>query len=132
MASNPPITSSEPDTIPPTAPSNKKAMFVVFLVVLVDLLGFSIVLPLLPITGKEYLEPLFPGERGELWVGVTTGLLMASFSAMQFLVAPSWGRLSDRIGRRVVLLVGLFASVLFYGLFGYAAGLPVETHATIA
>ena len=45
---------------------------------------------------------------------------MASFSAMQFLFAPLWGRLSDRIGRRPVLMIGLAGSVVFYALFGVA------------
>ncbi|MCH8031737.1 MAG: MFS transporter, partial [Bacteroidetes bacterium] len=45
---------------------------------------------------------------------------MASFSAMQFLFAPIWGRLSDRIGRRPILLIGLAGSVLFYTMFGLA------------
>ena len=43
---------------------------------------------------------------------------MASFSAMQFIFAPLWGRLSDRIGRRPVLMIGLASSVVFYTLFG--------------
>jgi DHA1 family tetracycline resistance protein-like MFS transporter len=46
--------------------------------------------------------------------------LMASVSAMQFLFVPVWGRLSDRWGRRPVLLIGLAGSTLFYGLFGLA------------
>jgi MFS family permease len=50
-------------------------------------------------------------------------LLLSTFSAMQFLFAPMWGRLSDRVGRRPVLLVGLVGSVIFYALFGYAAGI---------
>jgi MFS family permease len=51
---------------------------------------------------------------------------MSSFSLMQFLFAPVWGRLSDRVGRRPILLLGLTGSVLFYTLFGFASDLPVE------
>src|SRR5262249_31132936 len=47
-------------------------------------------------------------------------------SAMQTLFAPIWGRMSDRLGRRPILLVGLVGSVLFYALFGYAAGLAIN------
>src|SRR5262249_51741435 len=111
--------------------SNRSAMMTVFLIVVVDLLGFGIVLPILPITGREYLMPLFPGDdEGAMAArGAMIGLLMATFSAMQFLFAPAWGRLSDRIGRRPVLLVGLVGSVIFYSLFGYAAGIQPDTQA---
>src|SRR5947209_5163804 len=119
------------ETATPAPKSNRAAMMIVFLVVVVDLLGFGIVLPLLPLTGKEYLEPIFPGESGRVWVGLLTGLLLSVFSLMQFLFTPSWGRLSDRIGRRPVLLVGLVGSVVFYSLFGFAAGLPVPASATL-
>ncbi|NUN52945.1 MAG: MFS transporter, partial [Planctomycetaceae bacterium] len=81
----------------------------VFLTVVVDLIGFGIVLPLLPL----YAERLHA-------TGEEIGLLFASFSAMQFLFAPVWGRISDRVGRRPVLLVGLAGSVVFYTLFGLA------------
>ena len=49
---------------------------------------------------------------------------MAVFSLMQFLFAPLWGRISDRVGRRPILLLGLVGSVVFYALFGYASDLP--------
>jgi MFS family permease len=55
--------------------------------------------------------------------GWQLGLLMASFSAMQFLFAPAWGALSDRIGRRPVLLLGLAGSTVCYSLFGYVSSL---------
>ncbi|MCA9270159.1 MAG: MFS transporter, partial [Planctomycetales bacterium] len=83
----------------------------IFLTVFIDLLGFGMVLPLLPIYAKQF---------GADPSGVSLGLLMASFSIMQFLFAPLWGRLSDRIGRRPVLMVGLFGSVIFYLMFGIA------------
>ena len=88
----------------------KSSLLIVFLVVFIDLLGFGIVLPLLPRYGDYFQADRF-----------TLGGLMAAFSAMQFLFAPLWGRLSDRIGRRPVLMIGLAGSVLFYALFGYVS-----------
>lgn len=90
---------------------HRGSLFVIFLTVAIDLLGFGIVLPLLPIYAREFALD----ESG--W---QLGLLMASYSTMQFLFAPFWGQLSDRIGRRPVLMVGLLGSVLFYTAFGIA------------
>ena len=64
---------------------------------------------LLPRIADQYLH-----GRPKIVVGTVTGLLFSSFSLMQFFFAPLWGRLSDRIGRRPVLLVGLAGSVVFY------------------
>ncbi len=90
---------------------SRGSLLVIFLSVFIDLLGFGMVLPLLPIYAVQFTQE----EQG--W---QLGALMACFSAMQFLFAPWWGRLSDRVGRRPVLLVGLLGSVLFYALFGWA------------
>ena len=87
---------------------------VIFLVVFIDLLGFGLVLPLLPVYAKAYSQDE---------TGIQLGLLMASFSIMQFLFAPFWGKLSDRYGRRPILIVGLLGSVMFYSLFGFATTL---------
>jgi MFS transporter, DHA1 family, tetracycline resistance protein len=87
------------------------SLLVIFLTVFIDLLGFGMVLPLLPI----YADVFTADPSG--W---RLGLLMASFSIMQFLFAPLWGRLSDRIGRRPVLIIGLAGSAAFYLLFGIA------------
>jgi MFS family permease len=57
---------------------------------------------------------------------------MSSFSLMQFLFAPMWGRVSDRVGRRPILLLGLVGSVVFYALFGYAASLKPGENAQLA
>ena len=110
---------------PPSNPGAKSALMIVFLVVFIDLLGFGIVIPLLSIYGDKYVSPLIGSKEGLLH-GVILGVLMASFSAMQFFFAPVWGRLSDRVGRRPILLIGLVGSVLFYLLFGYASDLPAE------
>ncbi|MBM4077344.1 MAG: TCR/Tet family MFS transporter, partial [Planctomycetes bacterium] len=85
---------------------SRKPLLIIFITVFIDLLGFAIVLPLLPRYGRHFEATKFQ-----------LGLLMASFSAMQFLFAPLWGRLSDRIGRRPVLIGGLAASAFFYAVF---------------
>jgi len=85
---------------------------VVFLIVFIDLVGFGIVIPILPLYGERYASS--PLELG---------LLMASFSAMQFLFAPVLGRLSDRVGRRPVLLISLLGSAAGYVLFGLAGSI---------
>src|SRR6267378_191531 len=94
----------------------KPSLLVVFLTVFIDLIGFGIVLPLLPIYSQNF------GASG-----LMVGIIMASFSAMQFLFAPAWGRLSDRIGRRPVLLVSTFGAALSYAVFGYGSTLPGST-----
>jgi len=99
---------AEPLTGPPPS---RGSLAVIFLTVFIDLLGFGMVLPLLPVYAKSF------GVDEHGW---EIALLMSSFSAMTFLFSPLWGRLSDRIGRRPVLIVGLVGSVGFYMLFGVA------------
>ncbi|HLN33001.1 MAG TPA: MFS transporter [Gemmataceae bacterium] len=113
------------------ARAHRSALTFVFLVMFIDLLGFGIVLPLLPRYGKEFLEPLFPNQSQAWLRGVILGLLMASFSAMQFLFAPLWGKISDRRGRRPFLLLGLGGSVVFYTLFGIASELGIKGEVTL-
>jgi multidrug resistance protein len=75
----------------------------------VDMIGFMIVLPLLPFYAlKLHASP------------ETIGQLIASFSIAQLLAAPLWGRMSDRYGRRPTLLIGLSASAIAYVVFGLA------------
>lgn len=92
----------------------KAPLLVVFLTVFIDLLGFGIVIPLLPM----YV-------RGNLGAsGLVAGLVLSTFSFMQFLFAPMWGRLSDRHGRRPILILTLSGNVLAYTLFALARDLP--------
>ena len=88
------------------------------------------VLPLLPLYASFLLTPLYP-DRPE-YVGGILAVLMASFSLMQFVFAPIWGRISDRVGRRPILILGLTGSVLFYGLFAYASHLGFTGHEALA
>src|SRR5262249_25777397 len=90
----------------------KPSVLIIFLTVFIDLIGFGIVLPLLPLYNRDL------GASGFL-----IGVIQASFSAMQFLFAPGWGRLSDRIGRRPVLLVSTAGAAISYGLFAIGCGM---------
>ena len=101
---------SEPSN-PLTEPT-KGSLLVLFLTVFIDLLGFGMVMPLLAIYADQFAVDAS---------GWTIGLLMASFSFMQFIFAPIWGMISDRIGRRPILILGLAGSVVFYGIFAWAS-----------
>lgn len=117
---------ASPPTAAPEDKARRSALIIVFLVVFIDLLGFGIVLPLLPRFGETYVAEVVPGGATDRMGGMILGLLMSSFSAMQFIFAPIWGRISDRVGRRPILLMGLGGSVVFYTLFGFASELPQE------
>ncbi len=86
----------------------------VFAFIFFDLIGFAIVLPLLPSYGARFTTN-----------DAAIGFLVASYSLLHFLLAPWWGRLSDRVGRRPILLIGLFGSAVSYLLFGLAQSFTV-------
>jgi DHA1 family tetracycline resistance protein-like MFS transporter len=87
-------------------------MLPLFFIVFIDLLGFGIIIPLLPFYGETY------GASPAM-----VGLLMATYSLGQFVMAPIWGRLSDRIGRRPVLLITLGGAAAAYIWLGVAHSL---------
>jgi MFS family permease len=121
-ASHPPT--HEPDAAA-TSPGggSRGALLVIFLTVFIDLLGFGIVLPVMPRQAEPYLTAL---GLSPVASGATIGGLFSVFSLMQFIFSPFWGRLSDRIGRRPMLLLSLLGSVVFYALYGLAVTLPPE------
>lgn len=97
--------------------NRKPSLLVIFLSVFIDLVGFGIVLPLLPGFAEEDLHSALSAR------GIIIGGIIASFSAMQFFFAPAWGRLSDRIGRRPVMLISNLGAAGSYALFAVACGL---------
>jgi multidrug resistance protein len=86
-----------------------RRLWVLMATVFVDMLGFLMVMPLLPFYTRR-----LGGDA------TTVGLLVAAFSFAQLATSPFWGRLSDRYGRRPMLLVGLAGSAIAYVLFGLA------------
>ena len=94
----------------------KPSRLVIFLSVFIDLIGFGIVLPLLPGYAEDF------GAKS-----LVLGAIGASFSLMQFLFAPAWGRWSDHIGRRPVMLIGNLGAAGSYVLFAFASGMHGTT-----
>ena len=87
----------------------KRRLTTIFIIVFVDLLGFSLILPLLPYYAETY-------QAGPVLVG----LLVAAYAAMQLIGAPLLGRLSDQYGRRPVLLVSIFGTFIGFVILGSA------------
>ena len=107
---------------------------VVFLTLFLDLVGFSIVFPLFAEKLKFYMEreagqpgllhwamAHLPQASADHQAALFGGLLGALYAGLQFVAAPMWGRLSDRVGRRPVLLTSLCGSVLAYVLWVFSA-----------
>lgn len=92
----------------------KSSLLTVFLVVLIDLMGFGIVLPLLPFYADNF------GASA-----ITVGLLYSVYSFAQLIFSPIWGSYSDRIGRRPIMLLSTFGAVLAYIMFGLAHSLLI-------
>lgn len=94
---------------PDASRATRSRLPILFLTVLVDLIGFGIVLPLLPL----YADGFGSG-------GAAIGLLVTSYAVAQFFMAPIWGRLSDRHGRKPILILGLIGSAFAYIVFAYS------------
>jgi predicted MFS family arabinose efflux permease len=94
--------------------NRRSALAILFIIVFIDLLGFGMVIPVMPLYAKHL-------GASETW----TGLLSTLYSAMQFVFAPIWGRLSDRVGRRPVLLVSIFATAAAFLMYGLAGSFAV-------
>ena len=103
-----PRTSNEP------RPISAESRTILFLTVFIHLLGFGIIIPLLPYYAVTYGA-----------TGLTVGLLTTSFSFSQFVFAPFWGKLSDRVGRRPILIGSLLLTGVSYLVYAAAGSLAL-------
>lgn len=88
---------------------SNKPLLVIFLTVFIDLVGFGIIIPMSP-----YLARQFGASPFEV------GLLMAVYSGMQFIISPLWGQISDRVGRRPILLLSILGTACAHLLFYFS------------
>ncbi len=92
----------------------KKPLIVIFLTVFLYLLGFGMIIPVLPLLSTHYGASAFQA-----------GLLMSCYSLMQFLFSPFWGRLSDKFGRRPILMYCLLGEAISYLILASARSLEM-------
>ena len=128
----------------PLSTEAKSSLKIVFLTIFLDLVGFSIIFPLFPSLAKHYLtvdadnvflKGIFGSiqtisnytEGSTLFSGIVLfgGILGALYSFLQFIAAPMWGSISDRIGRKPVLLISLGGLALSYALWFFSGSFTV-------
>ena len=93
-------------------PSSGKPLLVLFLTVFVDLLGFGLIIPVLPIFALDLGASSF-----------MIGIIAASYSFMQFMFAGFWGGLSDKFGRRPIILISTLIMTVAYLIFGFSSSI---------
>jgi DHA1 family tetracycline resistance protein-like MFS transporter len=104
------------ESSPPATTSRRGALAAVFLAILLDLIGFGMMLPLIPFYAQSKQFHATP---------LAIGLVFASYSVAQLLLAPPLGRLSDRFGRRPLMLLSIAASIAANLIFAAATALWV-------
>lgn len=89
--------------------AQKRSLVIVWVTIFIDLMGVTLIIPFI----NDFVADLGGDEQ-------SVGLLLGSYAFMQLLFAPVWGRISDRIGRRPVIIIGLFTSAVGFTIFGLA------------
>jgi len=109
MPSSSSATLAEPQTTSPSQKTSRTPLMMIFFTVLIDMIGFGIVIPILPLYAQK-----FHADPTQI------GLLFGSFSFMQLIFAPLLGRLSDKVGRRPVLMLSILGSAIAFFTIGLA------------
>ncbi|UCH62559.1 MAG: MFS transporter [Fidelibacterota bacterium] len=91
------------------AATQRRSLVIIWITIFIDLMGLTIIIPFI----NDFVAELGGDEQ-------TVGLLLGSYAAMQLIFAPVWGRISDRIGRRPVIIIGLATSAAAFTIFGLA------------
>jgi len=94
--------------------SKRAQMGIIFLTIFIDMVGFGIVIPVLPLYAEHFGA-----------TAVQNGLLVAAFSFAQFFASPVWGKISDRTGRKPVLFISLLGTAIGFVIMGLAGALWV-------
>ena len=92
--------------------AQKRSLTIIWITIFIDLMGVTLIIPYI----NDFVEELGGDEQ-------MVGLLLASYATMQLIFAPVWGRISDRIGRRPVIIIGLATSAVAFTIFGMASQL---------
>ena len=92
--------------------NKKRSLLIIFLTILTDLIGFGMIIPLSPLLARDFGAD-----------GLQVGLLISMYSLTQFMFAPFWGRLSDSLGRKPVLLFGLLGMAFAHIWFAFSTTL---------
>jgi DHA1 family multidrug resistance protein-like MFS transporter len=92
--------------------NNRRKLAILFFTMVVVMMGFGMIIPILPFYIIEF------GAGGS-----AMGLLMASYAVMQLIFSPIWGSISDRIGRKPVLMIGVLGFALTQLMFGFSSAL---------
>ena len=86
-----------------------RSMWIIWITIFIDLMGVTLIIPYI----NDFVADLGGDER-------QVGFLLASYAVMQLLFAPVWGRISDRVGRRPIIIIGLGTSAVAFTIFGLA------------